>query len=109
MHKMTTTILKILILIAVVSFMGFGIHDDNECLTKAEIVGFDYRKCGGCWGWKVKINDTIFIASKLPGLMTPPMHSNYDSLKIPKEIIIGYKKTDLNRAISVECMKILKY
>lgn len=79
------------------------IFQDNECDTKAEIVGFSFNKCAGCWGWEVKINDTIFIAPKLPNINI----NNYDTMKLPKSILIGYRRLNYMNNIHITCLKII--
>ena len=47
------------------SFVG---ETNTDCTTDALIIGKDLTKCRCCWGWMIKIDDTVYLADELPGL-----------------------------------------
>jgi hypothetical protein len=58
--------------------------------TDAQVIEFDARKCGCCWGWVIKIGSDTIKTENIPGLELT------DNLVFPinGRIITGMKTSD---------------
>jgi hypothetical protein len=53
---MKTTVLTLVSMILLVFLTTCNKENKDDFMAKGVITGFDYTKCGCCWGWMINLN-----------------------------------------------------
>lgn len=86
----------IIILITFVS-TGFTNLKNNDCVKEGTILSFSSLKCGGCWGWSVKVGSDTIKTRNLP-FTTDVIHQNIIfQLKLPQKVKINVEESKVKQ------------
>ena len=105
--KTLISFLSILLFLGIFLLSGCGIDDDNgACLCPDEgiITERDYRKCGCCGGWFIKIKGDTLRAPTLPQSFSESLDDN--EFPLPVKLNWKHEKDPcLGDEIEVDCIK----
>lgn len=80
---------------------------DNAYNIKAEIIGYDYSKCRCCGGWKVKIDNKIYLTVKMPAKELQLSSNN--SIGFPVPVLLSYQTSKsegpCKNKLEITCIK----
>ncbi|MBE9469611.1 MAG: hypothetical protein IMY72_14995 [Bacteroidetes bacterium] len=99
---MKKVITFILISFSILLFANF--ENDNSSSIKGEIIGYDARRCRCCGGWKVLIEDTVYLNDSIPkGILKVGADGCHI---LPQKVLLDYVKEDYCKSmrIRITCM-----
>ena len=71
-------------LVTICSYVGLTGFKNNDCVKEGTILNFNSLKCGGCWGWTIKIGQDTIKTDNLPFAPNITQQLNF-----PKRVKIG--------------------
>lgn len=82
----------LIVLITILIGVGLTSFRDNNCINEGTILNFNSLKCGGCWGWTIKIGSDTIKTDNLPY-----SQNITQQLKFPQKVKVGIGQRKVNQ------------
>lgn len=98
---MNRTLMVFIFPVLLLLFTSFS--NQNNCKLKGVIIGFDATRCGCCGGWKIAIDDAVFLTDSIPNGI---VEKGPDGCHIfPQKIYLEYEREKIcNKRLKITCI-----